>query len=194
MTTATVASMAVVFTVGHSSRPLDELLLMLTEAGVEVLADIRRFPGSRRHPHFGQEVLAAALAEVGIDYQWFRELGGRRGSTVPRASSANRGFEVEAFRHYADALATPELEAGLVRLESLARERRTVLLCAEKLFWQCHRRIVSDVLVARGWQVEHLIDPGVNRAHALTSFAHVENGRVTYPPSPGPSVDDPSLR
>jgi uncharacterized protein (DUF488 family) len=175
----------VVFTVGHSSRPLAELLLMLQDAGVEVLADIRRFPGSRRFPHFGQEALAQALAEVGLEYQWLRELGGRRKSSVPRAESANRGFEVEAFRNYADALTTTEMEAGFARLESLARARRTAILCAEKLFWQCHRRIVSDVLLARGWQVEHLVDPGVTRPHVLTTFAHVEHGRVTYPPAQG---------
>jgi uncharacterized protein (DUF488 family) len=176
---------SMIWTVGHSSRSLDELLAMLRESSIATLADVRRFPGSRRFPHFGRDALAASLPSHGIEYRGFVELGGRRKSTRPREQSANAAFEVEAFRNYADAMEGAEMQEALASLEHLARESRTAIMCAEKLYWQCHRRILSDALHARGWRVMHLLDPGIIREHTLAPFARVADGRVTYPASQG---------
>jgi uncharacterized protein (DUF488 family) len=171
-----------IWSVGHSNRSFEELAALLAEAGVRLVADIRRFPTSARHPQFRLDSLTAALSELGIRYEWLgAELGGRRRELLPAEASPNRGWRVEGFRHYADAMATEEFVRGVERLETLAREVPTAFLCAERSWWRCHRRLLSDLLASRGWQVVHLIEPGRHEPHRLTPWARNENGRLTYP-------------
>ena len=133
-------------------------------------------------PHFGREALAASLADAGVEYLHLPGLGGRR---RPRRDSPNAGWESEGFRGYADHMETSEFRDGLERLESLARERRTAVMCAEGLWWRCHRRLLSDALLARGWEVLHVAPDGSASRHELTPFAVVEQGRIAYPPQQG---------
>jgi uncharacterized protein (DUF488 family) len=137
---------------------------------------VRRFPGSKRLPHFNAEALRAALGDA---YQHFPELGGRR-SRVP--GSPNGGWEVAAFQGYADHMASEEFARGLQRLEAWARERSVAVMCAEAPWWRCHRRLLADALVVRGWSVRHILGPERAPEHELTEFALVEDGRLTYPP------------
>ncbi|HEX5759713.1 MAG TPA: DUF488 domain-containing protein [Thermoanaerobaculia bacterium] len=170
--------MARVHTAGHSTRTADELLALLAGAGVELLVDVRRFPASRRHPQFGREALAAALAAAGIEYRHEPDLGGRR---APRPDSPHTAWRVAAFRGYADHMETPEFAAALARLEALAAARRTAVLCAEALPHRCHRRLIADALVARGHEVVHLLAPGRAEQHALHPEARVlADGRLLY--------------
>ena len=166
------------FTIGHSSHSLDELTALLRGAGVQGVADVRRFPGSRRHPHLAGEALAVSLPEHGVAYDHLAGLGGRRRKAP---GSPNDGWEVEAFGGYADHMATPEFEAALERLQQLARVKATAVMCAEAPWWRCHRRLVSDALVVRGWTVCHVMPDGRVVEHALTEFAVVEGVSITYP-------------
>jgi uncharacterized protein (DUF488 family) len=171
-----------VYTAGHSTRTLDELAELLAEPGVSRLADVRRFPASRRHPQFNRGEMERSLAGRGVEYVWLGDsLGGRRSQLVPADASPNGAWKVAAFRNYADAMVTPEFQAGVTMLERLAEERPTVFLCAEKLWWQCHRRLLADVMIVRGWRVVHLLEPGRADEHALSEWARVEGGRLTYP-------------
>lgn len=142
---AGVTSRTELLTVGHSTHPLDGFLGLLGGAQVELVADVRRFPGSRRHPQYGEEALASSLADVGLGYEHLPQLGGRR---PVKPDSPNDGWRVAAFRGYADHLRTPEFAAGRARLAALAAERRTSIMCAEALPWRCHRRLIADVFVA----------------------------------------------
>jgi uncharacterized protein (DUF488 family) len=144
-----------------------------------VVADVRRFPGSRRWPQYGRDRLAAALAARGIDYRHLPGLGGRRRDRLE--SSPNTAWQVEAFNAYADHMQSAEFQSALAALEELASAERTALMCAEALPWQCHRRLIADALVARGWQVENVLSAGHTRPHVMTEFARVSEGRVTYP-------------
>ena len=173
--------MPILYTVGHSTRTFDELLAVLDEAGVRTLVDIRRFPASRRHPQYNRGALEAELPARGIGYCWLESLGGRRKSILPIEESPNRAWQVDAFRNYADALTTPEFLAGVEALEALGRASPTAYMCAEKPWWKCHRRILSDLLLARGWEVVHLVDPGERAAHELSEWARVKDGNVSYP-------------
>jgi uncharacterized protein (DUF488 family) len=172
-----------IYTIGHSTRTSAELLALLEEADVELLADVRAFPSSRRHPQFNREALATALEEAGIRYIHMPGLGGRRD---PVPGSPNGGWRERAFQGYADHMASPEFQEALARLEEAASEVRTSIMCAEAVWWRCHRRLISDALVARGWRVEHL-GIGERRAvHELPPFAVVEPGGVVrYPPAQG---------
>lgn len=171
-----------IYTVGHSTRTLEDLVEVLRAAGISAVADVRRFPASRRHPQFGRDTFAAGLAEKGLRYVWLGEaLGGRRKALLRPEESPNRAWQVAAFRNYADAMTTPEFLAGIADLEALARETPTAFLCAERLWWQCHRRLISDFLLVRGWTVIHLHDRETAREHELTAWARVEDGALTYP-------------
>lgn len=166
-----------IWSVGHGTRPIDELLALLADAGITTLADIRTFPGSRRHPQFGQVALRDSLVTAGIEYVHLRGLGGRR---EPRADSAHTALRVDAFRGYADHMGSPEFAHDLERLEELARERPTVFMCAETLWWRCHRRMLSDLLTVRGWDVTHLLTPGKSEPHRLWDVARVVDGALVY--------------
>jgi uncharacterized protein (DUF488 family) len=174
------ASQPEIFTVGHSTHPLDEFVSLLERHRVACLVDVRLIPRSRRFPHFNSERLAADLPKRGIRYVHIAALGGRR---KPTAGSVNTGWRVDAFRGYADYLQTDEFQAAFEELTALARAERTAIMCAEGLWWRCHRRLISDVLVARGWKVLHIAPNGSLTEHELTSFAEVHDGRVTYPPA-----------
>src|SRR3954452_2357983 len=169
-------------TVGHSTHPLDAFLALIEGAGVETIADVRRFPGSRRHPHFGAEALAGSLRDAGIGYEHLAELGGRR-SVEP--GSPNDGWEIPAFRAYADHLRSPEFAAGRSRLAELARERRVAVMCAEAQHWRCHRRLIADVFTFDGWHVRHLMSSSRIDDHAPPPFAiRAPDGLPLYP-APG---------
>jgi uncharacterized protein (DUF488 family) len=152
---------------------------LLRAGGAEALADVRRYPGSRRMPWFNEGPLEAALAEAGIEYVHLPELGGRR-SPVP--GSPNGGWRVGQFQGYADHMETAEFAAGLARLLELASRKRTAVMCAEAQWWRCHRRLLSDALLARGHSVIHLDARGATEPHQLTDFAVVEREHVRYPP------------
>jgi uncharacterized protein (DUF488 family) len=168
-----------VLTIGHSNHPLDRFLALLAQHGVEALVDIRRFPGSRKHPHFSRDSLAAALLNSGVEYHWLEALGGRRHKQ--RDESPNLALENRGFRNYADYMLSDEFLEGVEKLLEVARQKRMAIMCAEGLFWQCHRRLVSDFLAANGVTVQHIMPGGELRPHKLTTGAVIEGGRVTYP-------------
>ena len=168
------------WTIGHSTRSLHDLLTLLERTRVTHIADVRRFPESRRHPHFEREALAAALAAHGIGYSHHPRLGGRR---TPLPNSPHRAWRNAGFRGYADYMDTPEFQSALTELVSTATQVPTAIMCAEAVPWRCHRSLIADALVARGADVEHILDSGTS-AHALSRFAVVRNGRVSYPGDP----------
>jgi len=155
-------------TVGHSTHAIDEFLSLLHSASVELVVDVRRFPGSRRHPQFASAVLASSLAKAHIGYEHLPELGGRRS---PTPDSPNDGWKVAAFRGYADYLRTPQFAGGRARLAALALMRRTAIMCAEALPWRCHRRLIADVFVLDGWHVLDLMPSGRLEQHHAPPFA-----------------------
>jgi uncharacterized protein (DUF488 family) len=170
-----------ILTVGHSRHELEPFLALLRAHGVEHVADIRRFPGSRRFPHFHAEALSAALAGAGIGYTHFRDLGGRR---EPRPDSRNPGLRSTAFRGYADHMESAAFARALETLLHRAGSSRVAVMCAEADPAHCHRRILADALTARGVRVEHIRSEEVVAPHELAPGARVEAGRVTYPREP----------
>lgn len=169
------------FTVGHSTRSLGEFLELLRAYAIEVVVDVRAFPTSERFPHFAQGALAQALAEEGVIYVWLgQELGGYRRNGLGEASP-NQAWSSLGFRNYADHMLTEDFEKGAKELLSLAKGKKVAILCAERWWWRCHRRLISDWLVAHGHRVIHIVDSTTALEHALPSFARVEGGRVLYP-------------
>jgi uncharacterized protein (DUF488 family) len=166
-----------IWSVGHGARSLEEFLEILRGADINALADVRSQPGSRRHPQFGGTALETALGEIGITYVHLPELGGRR---EPRADSPHRALRVAAFRGYADHMDTEEFARGYERLTSLARGSRTAFMCAETLWWRCHRRLIADRLTADGWSVTHLLAPGKSDTHVLWDAARKAHGHLVY--------------
>lgn len=166
-----------IFTVGHSNHPLEKFLAILKAHGVERLLDVRRFPASRKWPHFGAAELQTSLPAAGVDYVGLPELGGRRRA---RPDSPHTAWTQEAFRGYADFMDTPEFAAGLEGAMALARERACALMCAEALPWRCHRSLIADALLARGWRVQEILSERVVREHRLPGFARIEGSRVLY--------------
>jgi uncharacterized protein (DUF488 family) len=144
-----------IWTIGHSTRPLQEFLALLVDNRIEAVADVRRYPGSRRYPHFNAEALARALNGAGIGYEPFPELGGRR---KPHPGSPHTQWRNAAFRAYADYMDTSEFHAGIERLAALARGKRTAVMCSEAVWWRCHRRLVSDWFRAHDVRVLHILD------------------------------------
>jgi uncharacterized protein (DUF488 family) len=174
-----------ILTVGHSNHEERRFLELLAGARIELIADVRANPRSR-YPQFNRSALASSLEGAGIGYAHLGEqLGGRRG---PAADSPNTGWEQGPFRGYADHMANPEFAAGLARLEPLARERRCGVMCAEADWRRCHRRLIADALLIRGWKVLHLDGNGLIESHELTGFASFDQGRLTYP-EPQTSLD-----
>lgn len=174
--------MPTIWTIGHSNRSIDEFLDLLAGEQIELVADIRRFPASRAHPHFNGEALAASLAQRAIGYRHFAGLGGRRNTRL--ADSPNAAWRVDSFNRYADYMTTSEFTASLDELIAVAAERRTAIMCSEAVPWRCHRRLVADALIVRGWEIRDIIAKGPARPHAMTPFARVEAGRLTYPAEP----------
>jgi uncharacterized protein (DUF488 family) len=168
----------VIWTIGHSTRSFDELAAVLRAYSIELVVDVRRFPGSRRLPHFSADSLGPALAASGIVYHGLPALGGRR---RPDADSPNQGWRHSAFRAYADHALTEEFAEGLFELLMLAGGLRTAIMCAEVLWWRCHRRIIADVLTSLGIEVIHIRDATHAEVHRLTAPALVVGGHLTYP-------------
>jgi uncharacterized protein (DUF488 family) len=174
----------ILYTIGHSTRALGELIDMLRAAGVTRLADVRGIPRSSRHPHFNIDSLPQALAAAGIDYRHLPALGGRRGRRKDQPSR-NTLWKVQAFRNYADYAETAPFQAGLDELEQLAVERPTAIMCAEAVWWRCHRRLVTDYMLVREWQVVHLMSPGHSQDAVLTEGARPQrDGTIAYRAEP----------
>jgi uncharacterized protein (DUF488 family) len=173
----------VIYTIGHSTHSIDRLSELLTAHGVTRVADVRRVPRSARHPQFRAESLAVELPARGIDYRHLEALGGFR---KPVPDSTNGGWENEAFRGYADYALTTEFAQALDELRALAEERPTAMMCAEGLWWRCHRRLIADRLAANEWTVCHIAPDGSLTKHELPPFAEPQaNGTVRYPPAQG---------
>jgi uncharacterized protein (DUF488 family) len=167
-----------IYSVGHGARPFEELAATLVAGGVTRLADVRSFPGSRRHPQFGRERLAGELAAAGIDYHWLPRLGGRRRPGA--APSPNPAWQVEAFRSYADYMDTPEFADGLAELAALAAGGPTAFMCAETHWSRCHRRLIADKLWSLRYEVVHLITPTRRELHHPPPFLRIEGSRLRY--------------
>lgn len=176
-------------TLGHGQRPIEAFLARVREHGVSLVADIRTLPRSRTNPQFASEALAAALRGEGIEYVHLPGLGGLR---RPRPDSANGAWQNASFRGYADYMQTPAFEAGLADLlvRAGSTSGRVALVCAESLPWRCHRSLVADALLARGVAVDEIVGDQRLRAHTLTPWARVQDGRVWYPaPAQAPPLD-----
>jgi uncharacterized protein (DUF488 family) len=169
---------ATLYTIGHSTRTFDDLLSALKAHGIETLVDIRAFPMSRRLPHFNRESLESSLAEQGIRYIWMKALGGYRKAT--RKDSPHIALRNASFRNYADYTLTPEFEQAAAELVQLADTSRTAYMCAERVYFRCHRMIVSDWLVAHGHKVLHIDAEGPVRSHELLADARVIDGQLIY--------------
>lgn len=166
------------YTIGHSNRALDQFLHLVEAHAVACIADVRAFPSSRRWPHFNREPLAAALRQQHIAYEWIPRLGGRRHQ--PRADSPHTAWTVAGFRNYADYMDTEAFAAGLEQLLLLARTQRAAFMCAEALYWRCHRRLIADRLVVLGHKVLHIESAARTVEHRLPDFARVVEGRLIY--------------
>jgi uncharacterized protein (DUF488 family) len=166
-----------VWTVGHSTRSLEDFLELLEQNGIEAVADVRRYPGSRRWPHFAREPLAATLDQRGLDYLWLPELGGRR---TPEADSPNTAWRSAGFRGYADYMATEAFAEGFDRLVNLASGLRTAVMCAESLWWRCHRGLIADLLRWYRFDVVHILGPDSTASHPYTTAARIVRGRLSY--------------
>jgi len=167
-----------IFTIGHSTHPIEHFIELLRANGVEQLIDIRTIPKSRRNPLFNSDTLAESLRAARIRYVHMKDLGGLR---HPRRDSVNTGWQNDSFRGYADYMQTDEFAAALARAIDLAKERPTALMCAEAVPWRCHRSLVSDALIARGIRVLEIITSADPREHKMTPFALVRGTRMTYP-------------
>lgn len=166
-----------VWTIGHSNRPLEELIEMLQSFNIEQLVDIRHYPGSRKYPYFNKENLEKVIPENGIGYLHMVDLGGRR---KVNKDSKNIAWRHPAFRGYADYMETVEFKTGIEKLEEIAQEKRTAYMCSEAVWWRCHRSMVSDYLKAHGWKVMHIMNIGVAKEHPYTGAASIVDGTLRY--------------
>jgi uncharacterized protein (DUF488 family) len=175
-----------IFTIGHSTHPIDHFIELLRANGVRQLIDIRTIPKSRRNPQFNSDALAASLCAVRLSYIHMKDLGGLR---RPRKDSINLGWRNDSFRGYADYMQTDEFSAAVARAVELAHERPTTLMCAEAVPWRCHRSLVSDALIARHIRVLEIISSAKPKEHTLTPFARMSGTRVIYPADQGSLLD-----
>jgi uncharacterized protein (DUF488 family) len=167
-----------IWTVGHSTRAIDEFISLIQANDIKLLADVRSLPGSRRYPQFNREILAGSLGKAGIRYEHFPELGGRR---KPRSDSRNLAWRNASFRGYADYMETEEFRKGVERLLDLAAGAGpTAIMCAEAVWWRCHRSLISDYLKARRIEVMHILDVTKTGPHPYTSAARIVNGKLSY--------------
>jgi uncharacterized protein (DUF488 family) len=168
----------IIYTVGHSTRPIDEFLDLLHAHDIRLLVDVRTIPRSRHNPQFNTDTLAVSLADGGIAYQQAASLGGLR---KPMNNSLNQGWRNQSFRGYADYMQTEAFWEGLDQLIANSRQGRTAIMCAEAVPWRCHRSLIADALVSRGWEARHLMSETKADPHRLTSFATIEKGLIRYP-------------
>jgi uncharacterized protein (DUF488 family) len=168
---------ATIWTIGHSTHTLVGFLELLERYDVRAVADVRRFPGSRRHPQFARDALEQSLPAHGVGYRWLPKLGGRR---PVHPDSPNTGWRNASFRGYADHLASSEFAEGLHDLLEFAALQRTTLMCAELLWWRCHRSLIADVLKSRGIEVIHILDATHSTVHPFTSPARIVDGQLSY--------------
>jgi len=170
--------MPTVWTIGHGTLAAPDFVALLREAGIQVVVDVRRFPGSRRNPQFGSDQMAHWLAEAGLGYEWAPSLGGRRKASP---DSPNTGLRNEQFRAYADHMATDDFRDGVTGLLETAAERTVAVMCAESVWWRCHRRLLADHLVlVSGWDVEHVMHDGRRAGHPVTQGARAVGDVVVY--------------
>ena len=174
------------WTNGHSTRPIDEFIDCLRAHEIRLLVDVRTIPGSRHNPQFNTDTLTLSLRDAGLQYRHLPELGGLR---KPKKDSINEGWRNASFRGYADYMQTDESWSALEELMADSRLQPTAIMCAEAVPWRCHRSLIADALVSRGWDVRHIMSPDTATSHILTSFAHFEKGTLTYPnPTDPPSL------
>lgn len=166
-----------VWTIGHSTLAVEEFIRALAAFEIQRLVDVRSFPGSRRYPHFNKENLRSSLTATEIEYIHLPELGGRRRA---RPDSINMSWRNESFRGYADYMETPGFELGIVKLLEIAAEGRTAIMCAEALWWRCHRSLISDYLKVKGIEVIHILAAGKSEPHPYTAAARIVNGELSY--------------
>ena len=173
----TSAAPKTIWTIGHSTRPIEEFHDLLAESRIEFIADVRSYPGSRRYPQYGREALAATLAVHAIGYHWLPTLGGRR-----RASpdSPNTAWRNASFRGYADYMSSTEFAQGLAELSEVSNKARTAIMCSEALWWRCHRSMIADALCVRGIKVVHILDAKHSVVHPMTSPARIVGGVLSY--------------
>jgi uncharacterized protein (DUF488 family) len=174
-----------VWTIGHSTRSIDDFITLLSQCSIHTLADVRMFPGSRRYPQFNKDELSKSLAQLKMDYIHFPELGGRRRA---HADSPNTAWRNEAFRGYADHMMTMEFQNGIARLLQMAECNRTAIMCAEAVWWQCHRALIADFLKAKSMHVVHILDKGKTQDHPFTSAARIIDGRLCYAKERSPEL------
>jgi uncharacterized protein (DUF488 family) len=167
-----------IYTVGHSTRTADAFLALLRAHGIQLVADVRTVPRSRRHPQFTREALEDFLHVHGIDYEHYAALGGLR---KPRRDSVNTGWRHPAFRGYADHMESEQFQRALEQLARAAAARTTAVMCAEAVWWQCHRKLLADALLVAGVPVRHIMSETEAKPHELSEFARASDGRVTYP-------------
>ena len=181
-------SQAPVFTIGHSTHPLDEFVAMLRANGVERLIDVRTVPGSRHNPQYGEHELEKSMPKAGIDYQRMAALGGLRHSKVSEPT-INGAWRNRSFRNYADYMQTPEFAAGIDELIALSEKQTVAIMCAEAVPWRCHRSLVGDALLARGTPVFDIMSVTSTKPHVMRPFAMVDGDRVWYPPTEQTDAD-----
>jgi len=166
-----------IYTIGHSTRTMDEFLTMLRSFSITRLVDVRHFPGSRKFPQFNKEALCQSLEDANIKYEHLVSLGGRR---KPQVDSENTAWRHPAFRGYADYMETPPFKEGILQLEQFGDEATTVYMCSEAVWWRCHRSLISDYLKVQGWNVQHIMDEGKAKEHPFTAPAKVIDGKLSY--------------
>ena len=171
------AAPTTIWTIGHSTRAIEEFLSLLTGSRIEAIADVRSFPASRRYPQYGREALAATLAAHAIGYHWLPALGGRRRASP---NSPNTAWRNVSFRGYADYMSGTEFAQGLAELLEVSNKARTAIMCSEALWWRCHRSMIADALCVRGIKVVHILDAKHNVVHPMTSPARIVGGVLSY--------------
>jgi hypothetical protein len=181
-------AMSTIYTIGHSTHPLERFIELLQGASIGLLADVRKYPGSRRLPHFNQEALGNSLSSIGIDYRWYPELGGRRprikDDKLPTPRPNNSAWRNDSFRNYADYMLTEDFETAIARLRRESDTIPAAIMCSEGLYWKCHRRLISDYLVSHKTNVQHIMPDGKLKPHELTPGAEFTASRLSYPSPP----------
>jgi len=172
------ANMKMIYTIGHSTRTIEQFLALLTAHGIQEVVDVRTVPKSRHNPQFSQDHLSAALKEAYIKYTHIKKLGGLR---RPAKDSPNTGWQNTSFRGFADYMASDEFQHGLQELQAHAEKNTVAIMCAESVPWRCHRSLIADALTTQGWQVLHIQSKKTAKPHELTSFLEVHDGKLLYP-------------